>query len=76
MGYPPRRLDEPINDRLERDYFEPARARYGSEAWRHAEQAGAALSREQAIAYALEQSTTDGSRNEGPRSSPALPPLM
>jgi class 3 adenylate cyclase len=46
MGYPSAD-DRPIDERLEREYFAPARARYGSAAWRQAEAAGAALSYEQ-----------------------------
>jgi predicted ATPase/DNA-binding SARP family transcriptional activator len=44
---------QPIDDRIEHDYFEPARERYGLAAWRQAEQAGAMLSPEDAIASAL-----------------------
>jgi predicted ATPase/DNA-binding SARP family transcriptional activator len=53
FGYPPASFDKRIDDRLERDYLAAARARYGDVAWRNAEQAGAGMSREQAIAYAL-----------------------
>jgi predicted ATPase/DNA-binding SARP family transcriptional activator len=55
MGYPSS-FDKPIDDRLSRLYFAPARKRYGASAWRRAEQAGAALSLEEALAYAREQS--------------------
>ena len=53
LGYPPVAFDKRIDDRLERDYLAAARTRYGDIAWRADEQAGARLSREQAIAYAL-----------------------
>jgi hypothetical protein len=43
-----------IYDRLERDYFAPARAAFGEVAWRHAQEIGATLSYDRAIAYALE----------------------
>lgn len=49
--------DQPIYDRLERDYYAPARDRHGTAGWHQAEQAGATLPYDQAIAYALEQST-------------------
>jgi hypothetical protein len=55
MGYPSR-FDEPIDSRLLRDHFASARDRSGAEAWQRAEQVGAALSLEEAIAYALDQS--------------------
>jgi len=48
--------DQAVEDRLEREFFAPARARYGEAAWRRAAEAGAALSLERAIAYALEES--------------------
>jgi predicted ATPase/DNA-binding SARP family transcriptional activator len=53
-GYPPASFDKRIDDRLERDYLAAARTRYGDTAWHQAEEAGAALSFEQAITYALE----------------------
>jgi hypothetical protein len=59
MGYPSS-FDEPIDSRLSRDHFASARNRYGAAAWQRAEQVGAALSLEEAIAYALDQS--DGLR--------------
>jgi hypothetical protein len=43
---------QPIDARFEHDYFEPARARYGTAAWCQAEQTGAMLSYDDAIAYA------------------------
>lgn len=52
LGYPPP-CDQPIFDRLQARYFEPARTRYGTAAWDHAEQSGAKLSYEQAIDHAL-----------------------
>jgi hypothetical protein len=56
MGYPPPD-EQPIDKRLERDYFAVARARYGPDSWRRAEQIGASLSYEQAIAEALTNAT-------------------
>ncbi len=53
LGYPPATFDKQIDDRLERDYLAAARTRYGDAAWCADEQAGAELSREAAIAYAL-----------------------
>jgi len=45
---------ESIYARLERDYFAPARAAFGEVAWHRAQEAGAMLSYDHAIAYALE----------------------
>jgi predicted ATPase/DNA-binding SARP family transcriptional activator len=58
LGYPPHLFDEKIDDRLERQYLAPARVHYGAAAWREAEEAGAALSYQQAITYALEHLST------------------
>jgi predicted ATPase/DNA-binding SARP family transcriptional activator len=55
LGYATARFDKRIDERLDREYLAAARARYGDPEWRRAEQAGAALSLEQAIALALEQ---------------------
>jgi predicted ATPase/DNA-binding SARP family transcriptional activator len=55
MGYPSS-FDEPIESRLSRHHFAPARKRYGASAWHRAEQAGAALSLDEAVAYAREHS--------------------
>ncbi len=55
LGYPPATFDKRIDNRLERDYLAAARTRYGDLAWRADEQAGAGLSRAQAIAYALSE---------------------
>ena len=67
LGYPPATFDKRIDDRLERDYVAAARRRYGDIAWRAEEQTGAALSREQAIAYALcaPSKTTQPSADDG-----------
>ena len=46
------RVDRPILDRLERDYFAPARAHLGATTWRQAQEQGAAMSYEEAIEYA------------------------
>jgi hypothetical protein len=51
-----RRYDTPENmldARLEAEFFEPARTRYGTDAWAAAARAGRELSFEDAIAYAL-----------------------
>ena len=55
LGYPPATLDRRIDDRLERSYLAGARTRYGDAAWRAGERAGAGLSREAAIAHALDE---------------------
>jgi tetratricopeptide (TPR) repeat protein len=47
------RVDRPILDRLERDYFAPARAQLGATAWRHAQEQGAAMSYADAIQFAI-----------------------
>jgi predicted ATPase/Tfp pilus assembly protein PilF len=46
--------EKAITDRLEREFFAPARTRLGADAWRQGEQWGATLSRDEAIAYARE----------------------
>lgn len=56
VGYPPV-SEKVIVDWLERDFFAPARGRFGDVAWRNAEQVGALLSRDDAIAYAHETLT-------------------
>jgi predicted ATPase/DNA-binding SARP family transcriptional activator len=53
MGYPPPG-DQPIYDRLENEFFAPARAHYSPAAWQRSEDAGGQLSYEAAIAAALE----------------------
>jgi predicted ATPase len=53
FGYAVARFDKRIDDRLERESLATARVRYGDTRWRRAEQAGVALSLEQAIALAL-----------------------
>jgi predicted ATPase len=57
MGYPANARDTPVDDRLERDYFAPARARHGTDPWQRAEASGAALSYDETIALALEESS-------------------
>ena len=54
LGYP-EPDDKEVVERLEREYFAPARERYGTEAWRLEEELGAALSYDAAITYALKQ---------------------
>jgi predicted ATPase/DNA-binding SARP family transcriptional activator len=64
LGYPPAG-DQPIDDRLEQGYFAAARAAYGEVAWQHAQQLGATLSYDQAIAYALEPTTERPAQQAG-----------
>jgi predicted ATPase/DNA-binding SARP family transcriptional activator len=52
LGYPPA-YDQPIYDRLESDFFAPARTPFGAAEWARSEEDGAALSYDQAIASAL-----------------------
>ena len=52
LGYPTTG-DQPILDRLDHDYFQPARASYGNDAWSAAESAGAELTYEHALGCAL-----------------------
>lgn len=80
LGYPPAAFDKRIDDRLERDYIAAARVRYGDIRWDAGEQAGAALSREQAIAYALERrsdviqpQTTQSGATRGPSHTSCIP---
>jgi predicted ATPase len=47
--------EDPVEARLEGAFFEPARTRYGTDAWNAAAREGSALSFENAIAYALEE---------------------
>jgi predicted ATPase/class 3 adenylate cyclase len=47
--------EDPLEARLDEAFFEPARARFGTEAWDAAARAGSRLSFEEAIAYALEE---------------------
>jgi predicted ATPase/class 3 adenylate cyclase len=46
---------DPVYDRLDSEFFEPARTRYGPDAWDAAAREGGALSFEEAIAYALQE---------------------
>ena len=56
MGHP-QRGDQPIADRLERDYFAPAREGWDEPAWRRAQIAGEAMSYDEATTFALDQSS-------------------
>ena len=47
--------EDPVEARLDGAFFEPARTRYGTDAWNAAAREGSALSFEDAIAYALEE---------------------
>ena len=66
-GYPPTAFDKRIDGRLERDYYAAARARFGQTAWNCAEEAGAALSVQHAIACALAEGTFDPWPEDDPR---------
>ena len=47
--------EDPVEARLDETFFEPARARCGTDTWNAAAREGSALSFEDAIAYALEE---------------------
>ena len=47
------KAEDPVEARLDGAFFEPARTRYGTDAWNAAAREGSALSFEDAIAYAL-----------------------
>jgi hypothetical protein len=47
--------EDPLEGRLERRFFEPARSRCGPGAWEAAASTGGALTFEGAIAYALDE---------------------
>jgi non-specific serine/threonine protein kinase len=49
------KAEDPVEARLDVTFFEPARARCGTETWSAATREGSALSFEEAIAYALEE---------------------
>jgi hypothetical protein len=49
------KTEDPVETRLEGSFLEPARRRYGTDAWNTAAREGSALSFEAAIAYALEE---------------------
>ena len=67
MGYPgPDQADKAMYDQLEREFFAPARASYGLDAWHRAELAGAALSYEQALAAALAEAILPGDKAPSP----------
>jgi predicted ATPase len=63
MGWPTAEA-APIDDRIERNYFEAARARFGTVAWRRLERAGACLPFEEAVAYALANSSAEPDRDD------------
>ena len=52
---PLRPAEDPVEARLDATFFEPARTRYGADAWDAAAREGGTLSFEDAIAYALEE---------------------
>jgi predicted ATPase/class 3 adenylate cyclase len=47
--------EDPVETRLDETYFEPARTRFGTDAWNAAAREGSALSFEDAVAYGLEE---------------------
>jgi hypothetical protein len=47
--------EDPLEARLEGAFFEPARTRYGTDAWNAVAREGSALTFQAAIAYALEE---------------------
>ena len=49
------KAEDPVEARLEQTFFEPARARCGTGAWKAAAREGSGLSFEEAIAFALEE---------------------
>jgi predicted ATPase/DNA-binding SARP family transcriptional activator len=49
------RVEDPVETRLDTEFFEPARARHGADAWDATACDGGALTFEDAIAYALEE---------------------
>ena len=52
------RAEDPLETRLHREFFEPARTRHGAHAWDAAARDGGTLSFDNAIAYALQESRT------------------
>jgi tetratricopeptide (TPR) repeat protein len=60
VGYP-LPGDQPVADRLDRDYVARARTAFGAARWQRAQQTGAALSYEAAIRMALEPAATQAS---------------
>ena len=46
---------DPVESRLDETFFEPARTRYGTDAWHASAREGSALSFKDAIAYALQE---------------------
>ena len=60
LGFP-LPVDQPVYDRLDRDYLTPARMAYGPAQWDHAHQLGGALSYDAAIGIALESVVTRAS---------------
>ncbi len=54
LGFP-EPSDDRVTDQLEADYFAVARSEIGDEAWRRAEEVGATLSPDEAIAHGIEQ---------------------
>ena len=49
------RADDPVEARLDTEFFEPARTRHGADAWDAAARDGGTLSFDDAIAYALQE---------------------
>jgi hypothetical protein len=49
------RAEDPVETRLDTEFFEPARTRHGADAWDATAHNGGTLSFEDAIAYALKE---------------------
>jgi hypothetical protein len=49
------RPEDPVDARLDTEFFEPARTRHGADAWEAAVRDGGTLSFDDAIAYALQE---------------------
>ena len=57
-GYPASAADESTLERLDRDYFTPARKRFGPEEWTRAEATGATMPFQEALALAINRVTS------------------
>src|SRR6185295_1602018 len=65
---------DPVERRVDATFFEPARARWGADAWNAAASEGAAMSVDEATAYALAEPRAASSRrcqcSASPRDGP------
>ncbi|MGZ4251365.1 MAG: hypothetical protein ACXVUE_24075 [Solirubrobacteraceae bacterium] len=73
LGYFSSAPDTPVFERLERDFFGPGRECYGAAAWQRAEEIGAAMPYDDAIAYALEDSAVPSIARSSDRLDPSTP---